>query len=106
MRTKGLTLLESASLSGLSLSSLVQMEKGNGEPYLRSLFKVARGLVVPLLRLLLACEGERAATVVRPGDRIIVRWPRLNVDLVAVGDRPARQPAGGADPPSCWIAEL
>lgn len=83
-KEKGLTLLGLASLSGLSVSSLSRVEGGKGEPSLGSLRKVARGLGVPLFRLLLACEGERSATVVRPGDRITVRWPRLNVDLELV----------------------
>jgi len=80
-KEKGLTLLELASVSGLSVSFLSQVEKGKAEPSFSSLLKVAGGLGVPLLRLLLACEGERTSSVVRPGDRIIVRWPRLNVDL-------------------------
>lgn len=58
-KEKGLTPPGLASASGLSASSLCEVEGDKAEPSLGSLREVARGLGVPLFRLLLACEGGR-----------------------------------------------
>jgi transcriptional regulator with XRE-family HTH domain len=77
-KEKNLTLQELASRCGLSLGFLSQVENGQTQPSLSSLRKIAQGLGTSLFGLL-ASGGERSSTVVRPGDRTIVRWPQLNV---------------------------
>ncbi|MDI6893026.1 MAG: XRE family transcriptional regulator [Bacillota bacterium] len=77
-KEQNLTLQELASQCGLSLGFLSQVENGQTLPSLSSLRKIAQGLGTSLFGLL-ACGGQRYSTVVRPGDRKIVKWPQLNV---------------------------
>lgn len=74
----GLTLQQLAEACDLSLGFLSQVENGQTVPSLSSLRKIAQGLNTSLFTLL-AHGQDRHSSVVRPGERITVKWPQLNV---------------------------
>ena len=60
---RGLTLGQLSSLAGISKAMLSELEKGNANPTINTLWKIANGLKVPYTRLM---EGaEPPATLVR-----------------------------------------
>ena len=60
---RGLTLGQLSSLAGISKAMLSELEKGNANPTINTLWKIANGLKVPYTRLM---EGaEPTATLVR-----------------------------------------
>ena len=62
-RERNLTLGQLASLSGISKAMLSDMEKGDSNPTVNTLWKIANGLKVPYTRLLEETGG--GATLVR-----------------------------------------
>ena len=63
---RNLTLGQLSKISGISKSMLSDIEKGNSNPTINTLWKIANGLNVPYTRLM---EGiEKEATVIRKSE--------------------------------------
>lgn len=77
-RNRGLTLGQMAEQTGLSVAMLSQVERGQSDPSLESLRRLAEALKVPLFDLFRG-EGPEQATVVRHDERRLVSSPKQQV---------------------------
>ncbi len=65
---RNLTLGQLSKISGISKAMLSDIEKGNGNPTINTIWKIANGLNVPYTRLMEGIENE--ATLVRKADSV------------------------------------
>ena len=66
---RGLTLGQLSSLAGISKAMLSELEKGNANPTINTLWKIANGLKVPYTRLMEGAEPE--STLVRQQETVM-----------------------------------
>lgn len=77
-RNRGLTLGQVAELTGLSVAMLSQVERGQSDPSLESLRRLAEALQIPLFDLFRS-EGLEPVAVIRHDERRLVSSPQRHV---------------------------
>ncbi|WP_064723620.1 XRE family transcriptional regulator [Paenarthrobacter nicotinovorans] len=77
-RNRGLTLGQVAQLTGLSVAMLSQVERGQSDPSLESLRRLAEALQVPIFDLFRG-EGPEQVALIRHDERRLISSPNLHV---------------------------
>jgi transcriptional regulator with XRE-family HTH domain len=89
LRTRaGLSALELSRRSGVARGTLAQLESGNGNPTVETLYALADALGVPLADLLAVEPPVDPVRVVRAGDGVAVHGAALDAELLERFERP------------------
>lgn len=72
-QNQGLSLKELAERSGVSLSMISQIERGNADPTLTTLYKICKGLEVPISTIVV--DEPQETQIVRAEERRIIDFP-------------------------------